>query len=69
MGYICPIYLFFLKGKCLIGAGFQFRGSAHYYHGWTHGITQAGVVLQKQLRALHPSWQAEESENGPGLGI
>ena len=41
------------KGKHLVGAGLQFRGSVHYYHGGKHGIMQADVVLEKELRVLH----------------
>ena len=35
------------KGQHLIGAGLQ------YHHGGKHGIVQANVVLEKELRVLH----------------
>jgi hypothetical protein len=41
------------KGKHLIGAGLQFRGSVHYHQGRKHGSIQAGMVLEKELRVLH----------------
>jgi hypothetical protein len=43
------------KGKHLIGAGLQFRGLVHYHHGGKHGDMQGDVVLERQLRVLHPA--------------
>lgn len=40
------------KGKCLIGAGLQFRSSVSYHHDENHGIVQADMVLEKELRVL-----------------
>jgi hypothetical protein len=41
------------KRKHLIGAGLQFKGLIHYDHGRKHDRTQAGMVLEKELRVLH----------------
>ena len=35
------------KGKHLIGAGLQVRGSVHYYHGRKHGSMQTDRALEK----------------------
>jgi hypothetical protein len=58
------------KGKHLIGAGLQFRGSVHYHHGEKHGSMQADV-LEKELRVLYQDLQAagRESDTGPGLNF
>ena len=42
------------KGKHLIGAGLQFRGSVHCHHGGKHGSMQADVVLEKELEVTYP---------------
>ena len=42
-----------LMRKHLIGAGLQFRGLVHCHHGGKHGSVQAGMVLEKELKALH----------------
>jgi hypothetical protein len=44
--------------KHFIGAGLQFRGSVPYCHGGKHGSMQAGMVLEKEQRGLHPDRQA-----------
>jgi hypothetical protein len=49
------------KGKYLIGAGSQFRGSVHYHHhGRKHGNVQADMVLKKELSILHLDSKAAE---------
>jgi hypothetical protein len=35
------------KRKHLIGAGSEFTGLVHYYHGGKHGSRQAGMVLER----------------------
>ena len=59
------------KGKHLIGAGLQCRGIVHYHHGRKLDNTQAGMVLEKELRVLHPDQQAAGSEGHtwPGLSF
>jgi hypothetical protein len=41
----------------MIGLAYSVRGSVHYHH-WKLSNIQAGMVLQKELRDVHP----EESE-------
>jgi hypothetical protein len=36
-----------VKGKHLIGADLQFRGSVHNFHGGKNSIMQADMVLKK----------------------
>jgi hypothetical protein len=50
------------KGKRLIGAGLQFRGSVHYQHGRKCGCAQTDMVLEKELRVLHLDPQAAGRE-------
>ena len=50
------------KGKHLIGAGLQFRGSVHYHHGRKHGSIQADMVLEKELRVMHLHVHAAEGD-------
>jgi hypothetical protein len=59
------------KGKYLIGAGFEFRGFVHFYHGRKHGYIQTDIVLERQLRVPYPDQQAagRESNTEPGLCI
>lgn len=38
----------------------MFRGLVRYHHGEEHGGTQAGMVLEKELRGLHLDQQAAE---------
>ena len=52
-----------LRRKHLIGAGLQFRGLVHYHHGRKHGGTQAGMVLEKELRVLYVDPQAPGRES------
>lgn len=42
------------KGQHLVGSAFRFRGSAHYNQGKKHGSVQTGMMLEKELRILHP---------------
>jgi hypothetical protein len=41
-----------------LGLAFSFRGSVHYHHGRKHDSVQAGMVLEKELRILHPDPKA-----------
>jgi hypothetical protein len=36
----------FIKEKHFIGAGLQFRGLVHYYHGGQHDSIQGDMVLE-----------------------
>jgi hypothetical protein len=51
------------KGKHLIGTGLQFRGLVHYHRGRKHGGTQAGMLLEKELRS------ADSIKNKKLLGL
>ena len=37
----------------LLGLTYRFRGSVHYHQGRKHGSTQAGMVLERELRVLY----------------
>jgi hypothetical protein len=50
------------KGKYLIGAGLQFRGSVHCHHGRKQRSAQGDVVLAKEPRILHLDQQAAGRE-------
>ena len=50
------------KEKHLVGAGLQFRDLVLYHHGRENVCLQADMVLEKELRVLHPDQQAAESE-------
>jgi len=41
------------KGKCLIGAGLQFRGFVHYHHGGKHGSVLGLLKPQSHLPVTH----------------
>jgi len=61
-----------LRGKHLIVAGLQFRGSIHCHHGGKHDSMQADVVLEKEPRVPHldPQEGGETvSHNGHSLSI
>lgn len=49
----------------------SFRRLLYYCHGWEHGGTWESIVLEKELRVLHPHvWHAERNRDaGPGLGF
>jgi len=55
------------KEKYLAGSGF--KGLVHYHQGWKNGGTQADMVLEKELRVLHPDRQAAEKEDNTGQGL
>ena len=57
----------FIKANIYLGLADSFRGLVYYHHGRKHGDTQAGMVLEKQLRVLHPDPQAagREKDTGP----
>lgn len=44
------------KGKYLIGMDLHFRDLVDYHDGKKHIITQADMVLEKQLRFLYLDW-------------
>lgn len=46
------------KGRHLIRIGLQFSGLVQCHHGGKHGDIQADMVLKRQVRGLHPHWQA-----------
>ena len=52
------------KRKHLTGVGLQFRGLTHCYSKKKNGGTQADMVLEKELRLLHPDKQTAGKENG-----
>ena len=58
-------YSTFYTGKHLIGAGLQFKGLVHYYHG---GM-QVDMVLEKELRVLHLDLQAAGRRLCATLGL
>ena len=43
----------FVKDNIQLVLAYSFRGSIHHHHGGKHGIVQAGMVLEKELRVLH----------------
>lgn len=45
-----------------MGDGMQFRALVHQCHGSKHKGIQADMVLETQLRVLHPDQQATGSE-------
>ena len=59
------------KGKHFIGAGLQFRRLVHCHHERKHGAIQAEMVLEKELRVLHPDLTeaGRERDTGSGLSI
>ena len=52
----------YYKGKHSIGLAYTFRGLVHGHHGRGNGSTQAHMVLEKELRVLHPDLQAAGRE-------
>jgi hypothetical protein len=46
------------KEQCLSGAGLQLRGLVYCHRCKKHGVTQAGMVLEKELSVLHLDLQA-----------
>ena len=50
------------KESIKLGSTYSFRDSVHYHHGEKHGSVQAGMVLEKELRVLHPDQQAGEGD-------
>ena len=45
-----------------MGLAYSFRGLVHYHHGGKHGSIQADMVLEKELRVLHPDLQTAGRE-------
>jgi hypothetical protein len=52
------------EGKLVIAAGFQFRVLAHYCHVRKHDSVQADLVLETEMRVIHPDLQAAGGERG-----
>jgi hypothetical protein len=50
---------------------YGFRSLVRYHHGREHGSIQEDMVLEKELKSLHPDLQAAEKERltGPGMGF
>jgi hypothetical protein len=52
---------------------YSFRGLVHYHHGRKNGNIQADMLMEKELRVLHPDQQAAEgktmSDTGHSLSI
>jgi hypothetical protein len=49
-----------IKENIYLGLAYSFRDLIHYYHGGMHGSMQADMVLEKELRVLHPHRQQAE---------
>lgn len=49
-----------LEESISVGLDYSFRGVVHCHHGGKHGGTQAGVVLEKELRILHLDVQLQQ---------
>jgi hypothetical protein len=47
-----------------LGLVYKFTGFVHYCHGEQHGGMQAGMVIEKELRALHLDLKAAETTVG-----
>ena len=60
-----------LKESISLELAYRFQHLVHYHHGGKHGGVQAHMMLEKQLRVLHPDLQVAgiESATGPGLSI
>jgi hypothetical protein len=60
-----------IKGNTKVGLAHSFRGSVHYHYSRKHGIMQADMVLEKELRVLHlggdsaPHWVEPEHRRRP----
>ena len=62
------------KEQYLIGAGLQFQRTtspllSSWQGGWQQAGRQAGMVLGKELRALHPDPQAAGRETSSAMGF
>jgi hypothetical protein len=42
------------KDKIYLGLTYSFRGSVHYHHWRRHDSIQVDMMLEKELRVLHP---------------
>lgn len=40
-----------------MGLAYSFRCLVHYWHGRKHGSMHTDMVLEKELKVLHPDWQ------------
>ena len=52
-----------IKESIELGLAHRFIGLVHYHHGRKHGGTQADMVLEKELRVLHPDPKAAGREH------
>ena len=43
-----------IKENMSLELEYGFRGVVHYWHGRRHGSMQADMVLEEELRVLHP---------------
>ena len=54
-----------IKESICLGQAHSFRGLVHYHHGKKHGVMQADMVLEKELRVLCLIPQATETDCVP----
>lgn len=57
------------KGKQLMRLAYGVRSLVHYHHGMEYGSAQEDMVLEKELKGLHPDLQAAEKERLTGSGM
>ena len=55
-----------IKDNIELGLAYRFRGSAHYHQGRKHGSVQTGMMLEKELRILHPVPKTNRRRLSPG---
>ena len=51
-----------IKANIYMGLPYRIRGLVHYQQGREHVSKQADMVLEKELRVLHPDAQVVERE-------
>ena len=47
-----------VKGDISLRLAYNFKGLVHYHYGGKYGVTQADIVLEKEMRVLYPDRQA-----------
>ena len=54
-----------VKGDISLRLAYNFKGLVHYHHGGKYGV----IVLEKELRVLHPDRQAAGRDCHAGCGL
>ena len=54
-----------IKKNIYLGLAYSFRGLVYYHHGGKHGSVQVNMVLERELRVLHPDLQAANKVHIP----